>query len=1232
MTRKLLTALFFTSCLFFLLTAISFGMQPERPSIIERLQLKSTIAKELIGSDPYYAKVVNTGESNINNPKVFYSNTGTKGVVIPDTAIGIEIGSTTYDYAHNTRCTRMVEWRGDHVMHFAWMTKNDDVDGAGTYRMTTYQLFDPTFPGALGWNPIVNYGGKGIHVDNERSGYCGIEVLTTLDEGETVGRAMVYNHYDLTGGVSGDLVYVPTFWPDQGPGQGSFSAYKQAVPPELRQGEATEEFIWPYVSAQVYNGDTVWHTVCRRIDPSQPLTQVRYFRRTGSVDPDDPNETWSGFIVDTTANTSHCVEASKEGVAAGFEGKVAIAWCAHWPHVPGSSESSTPENLGLMVEQGANDVFCMISMDAGETWEEIGNVYAPLKHNCTQVDSTVGGYVPMGDVGALIDNTGTLHIVYAARPTGGLQSGRTGASPLDWEYPLFPIASRVLHWSDDYLNDPNETDFITIIKDYNYDFTQTGMDLDTICWGGDFHWMALNWPMMTQCDDKLYTIWGQYTFLEEGLWDDCNVRAFSQLDVIGSANCHLFFSVSTVANGGLNWDGYHRLSTYVGRCDTVGGSLSSGPYCHSHTYPSIPRFGMLVDDVDDDFSAAEIVQDGAWTYTSTGWYFDVQYIDDRDPGFAVRGTQGGWTRNPVRWFRVPCIEPDENPQLTVEPSGINLPRWYKPGGSGNDEIVTMINTGNATLTVSNITLAETEGPVSNWLAVDKTTATIVETIPVNSEALTVTINDNGIIDGGLAPALLRGTVTIHWDGGSTTDFNIECIIADTVQIVEYDTLFTPSISVAVSNAGRMGARILLDTIGYLGFDPALDCDNCYLGTNNNSGGYIGGASPFILHEQSTDTIISAYVAGHGWLSKHFVSDRRCGFRPQGGLIDLGTNGAFSSVSSNIFYSADSTVGLEVTYHAPQGGETAGPGSPPENVGNFINQEIKVFNISGAPLSGVYVGDIVDFEIPSDSSANILFGTSNFSDYDEDLNVMYAYGWETALPDTFCDGEATGYPNDCGDASRRYGGSIFLGGFNYDGDLDVLTYQPDPRGVFSEKYQQIFPRGQGHLNYDSLLHYYNFDAGWSGYERYTSADPDSAAMDLIVMTLYGQYDIGVTDTLYVHKQVLVEYQVETAKNADFLVSVANAKDYSLSKSGHCCRAWGVVGDADVNGVFDILDLIWMIDNKFKGGSGVLWPDPANGYECTSIMDFDANGIYDILDIIWGIDFKFKESGLPPVCPN
>jgi hypothetical protein len=750
--KKILISLTFVVMAGLLSPVLAAGKNPDKSGgSIKPSNLKKTLLRnKLIGADDNIAKSGGGETGEFANAKSFYTSTGSRGLVTPDTAIGIEIGSTTYDHQHNSRCTRQVAWRGDHTVHFAWIKKNSDYYGPGTFRMTSYQNYDPTFPGYFRWHPIINFGGKDIHVDNERSAYCGIDVLPTLYEDELAGRAVVYNHYRMCG-IAG-CISTSTIWPDLNPGLGSFSAYKQCAPRELRQGAATDLFYWPYLSTQIYNNDTIMHMLSRVYDQNADFSEIRYFRRVGPVNPDagDPpgsDVSWTGFTVDTINAISHVVECATEGVASGYEGKTAIVWSAHWPAVPGGSESETAGltgNLSYLVEQCQNDIYCMISMDGGNTWENIGDGSALQKHNCSRVDSTEGGYVPLGDIGALIDSDGRLHIVWAARPTGALEPGKTGATAVDWEWPRFPFASRILHWSDDYLNDPNETDYISVIKDMTLDWTP----YDTICFGGAWHEMSLNQPQMTQCDDKLYCVWAQFQDLENGVWDDCDVRNFTQFDWYGSANSQLYFSVSSLANGGLNRDPAHQLTVYVGRCDTLYGSLPSGPYCHSHFWPSVARTGMLIDEVEDDFGQAEIVEDGAWTYSSIGWYFDVTYVDDRNPGAAVQG-ESGWTRNPMRWFRVPCIEPDLAPQLAIDPLGIFEPTWYKPGGSGNDEEVTLINTGNSLLTVSDVTLTETDGPVSNWLAVDKTTASIVETVPSNTEPLTVTINDNGIIDGGL---------------------------------------------------------------------------------------------------------------------------------------------------------------------------------------------------------------------------------------------------------------------------------------------------------------------------------------------------------------------------------------------------------------------------------------------------------------------------------------------------
>ena len=63
-----------------------------------------------------------------------------------------------------------------------------------------------------------------------------------------------------------------------------------------------------------------------------------------------------------------------------------------------------------------------------------------------------------------------------------------------------------------------------------------------------------------------------------------------------------------------------------------------------------------------------------------------------------------------------------------------------------------------------------------------------------------------------------------------------------------------------------------------------------------------------------------------------------------------------------------------------------------------------------------------------------------------------------------------------------------------------------------------------------------------------------------------------------------------------------------------------GDVNDDGLINILDIIFLIDAKFKCG-----PYP-RVYESG---DSDGNGIFNILDIVWMIDYKFN-SGPAPIC--
>ncbi len=77
-------------------------------------------------------------------------------------------------------------------------------------------------------------------------------------------------------------------------------------------------------------------------------------------------------------------------------------------------------------------------------------------------------------------------------------------------------------------------------------------------------------------------------------------------------------------------------------------------------------------------------------------------------------------------------------------------------------------------------------------------------------------------------------------------------------------------------------------------------------------------------------------------------------------------------------------------------------------------------------------------------------------------------------------------------------------------------------------------------------------------------------------------------------------------------------HGLMASQCCVNA----GDANDDGTVNVLDVIFMIDYKFKGG-----PDAS----CHDVMNVNGDTTVNVLDIIFMINYKFKE-GPPPTCPN
>lgn len=1221
MTRKSSVALLSLFLIAFLAVS-AFGANQWAKGVNTHIpaNLKATTLKaELAGDDDYYAPVVGE-EGNYDDASVsregFLSDDGSaKAVVVPGPAVGQSMGFTTYDYQHNSRMTRQVAWYGDdlHYVHFAWMKKNNDVDGAGTYRMTAYQYWNTAGAGNFGYSTTTFGGGKDVHTNSQRSGYAGIDVLPVNVGGTNEGRAVVYNHFDLTGGIGGDLNYLPTLWPDFNPRAGNFGPYNQDVPAPFLTDCISCEYIWPYVATQVLSGgDTVIHIITTESIDGGDAQEIRYFRRVGPVGIIYPaaGVAWTGMVVDTTPAIATVVEPAP--VNAPNRNKVAIVWAAHWPAVPGGGESTTPQGISLQIQQNMNDVYAMISNDGGATWG--------ADHNVSRIDSTVGGFCTLGDISAMIDTQGRLHVVWSGRPTGGLAPGATGANAVDWDWPLYPVASRIYHAVDTYFGNPNEESYITVVKDGTWDWiTEDDESDDTTCTGGAWHSMALNQPQISQCDNKLYVMFSQLQDYDNGIWDNCHVRNWTEGEFTGSANGLLFFSVSTMANGGLNWDPARPLTGYTRRCDTAGNPGGVTTICHSHFWPSMARYGMEVDPVNDDFTNAVVVKSPSWVHTSSNFYLDVQYIDDLNPGGIIQG-EGAWTYNPVKWLRIPCVEPVPQPVLAIDPIGVFTPQWNKPGVAVPVD-VTMFNIGNAALTVNSIVKNELEGPVAGWLHVNQTSAAITEAVPNNFDVMTVTINNGGVVNAGLAPAVLRGNVVYTWETSRTTTFPIEFIVADTVQFPTSDTLLTNHIGLAINNAGGMGLG-LRDSSGQMDFHTNIECDNCYRGANNLSEAYLFDASPFILRQRGNDTLVSAYVHSHTWLSEHPDNYLKDGFRPLNTMSYnpmAGTlvNKAFNIELTNKFVTADSTIALEITHYAPK-----------LTPYNYMGHAIKVYNISGAAINDIYVGQIEDWDIPSDS------GTRNGSGYDFGRRLMYQFGWETEVGDTFCGGE-----NDCADADKRFGGSSFIAQFTKPGGA-TPTKSTNLHGMFTGKTTKYL--GGGHLQYDTLLAE-RINAGWSGFDLYTDPNPDSTFMDLLILALFGKYNLGVNDTLVFMKVMVSEYQdAGIAPNpTTFLTSVDNARK-GMKKAGACCRAWGFPGDVTSgtagvgnHALPDVLDILYIINFKFKSGPTNKWPEdgnaPTNGWNCESLMDCNADGAVDVLDILYLIDWKFKASPNAPKCP-
>ncbi|SYZ71884.1 exported hypothetical protein [Candidatus Zixiibacteriota bacterium] len=1129
MTRKLSAILISSLLIFALLAGTAFSMkESDKARNLNVVPVNQAPLVKQAGAEEYVAPTKGVNQSLGFDQSASLSP-------------GRKVGSSTYDYQHNGRMNRQVDWRGNQWVHFVWMKQISIV--LGQNRRTGYEAWDPV-QGLFAQEGQSDSGGCDIHaIANNISGYEGIDVTPG-------GKAVLTNHHSETGS-SDD--YAGTVWYDYGVGTCFFGAYRSRIPDSTMHyfpaGSGVNYMIWPNIEYHVNGTDTVTHMLAQQGNTAGGSSSILgYFRRVGSA----AAGVWDypPVTVDTINDIAYVLTASRTSR------KVAMVWLAPYPYgIPGGSESGTRGG-----NQRVNDVYYRMSSNMGAPGSWVPSTGGT---NVTQFDSSQSGWLAHSDISALMDTNDKLHIIWNAReysPSGG------GT----W---VHFYGSRLFHWDDG-------TSTVRVIKDANWALP------DQTCTGGAWNEMSIVKMQISECDGKFYALFVQFNDIFHGITDDCHYTAFTAANQSGTANGELYISVSD--NDGFNWDIARNLTnSYTPRCDTVG-NTGGHIECDADQWPSMSRFGMDTLGSGADFTGIPVIDPSA-SYTGTK-YLDVFYVNDKYPGGAVQDA-GVWTMNPMKWFRVPCVNPVPNPVLSWSPSAIDDPAWTKPNVQ-KDTTIRLENIGNAVMNLSTVTAVKLTGTAVNWLNLGSVPTTISHLTP-NYATMHVYLGGAGVT----GPTAYDGIIIFNGDFvGSPDTMNVHIIVADTVQFVKWAKIRTTSKAIWFNNAGNVGrGGDLID--GWNGMAFFNDCDTAgnVSGSNDNAKTYLYDASPFVLRAfGATDTSFFNYIWDEDWLSAN-------GMRPlYDATVDSLTHSDYQYGVTGRFLTRDSAIAMECEYFAPTSADSS----------DFIIQKIKYYNRTGATINGVFLGEAMDWDVPSDS------GVEDGSGFDAARKMMYVFGGEYGA-----DTGTNSTWNDCVLANQRYGALAYYGGYR-----KVGTNMADSIGSTKCMFtgtNQNWQRLTGNFPPQAL---YTKLAGLSGYEAWQSTVPsmeDSLYQDLNMVTCYGQYNIATTDTLVFMKIFSTVYN---SGLTGLQASIDKAKQWMLNRPAifgyppkplTCCV---VAGDADNNGSVNILDVSKIINWKYKGAAAPV---------CQSQADADGNGAVNILDVSRIINWKYK-GGIPAVC--
>ena len=987
-------------------------------------------------------------------------------------------------------------------------------------------------------------------------------------------RAVISGHYTEIGET---YDFAPTVWYDSSALAGNFIYEATTVPDVIWQWENPyigndAPTLWPHMAFQTTpSGSHVTHLTGATAGPAQILYYYRKEGNTANLAVGElsycPSLGVSGWdcpwVYDTAWATVALVTASKQS------GKVALTWTANLPDytvTPGCDTCSVNESLGTLRDRYENDVYYQTSDNYGVTWNSMQNV----THN----DASTANWMPYNDIDALWDTDDELHLAWVAT---------------DWkryrEENILGYGARIYHWRENFGNSSSDIDASTsrvaVIQSQD----------PIMCNAGPYN-QNLAKLQLSECNGNLYCL-----FVD--LWDghidpanpDCSKRSYDG-DGTGAVNGELMVSISD--NYGFSWDLPHNLTNSPSpHCDSIGGMI--GP-CDSDHYPSMPPHGFAITNADGAINGVTILPRPV-SYPNvpgTEW-LPIMYITDQDPG--VSALNNGIARdNPVKTFYMACVGPsqigwEQELCFGLGPD-IGWPTFVQPGEQ-LDVTRVLENAGNKPLNYT-LTIEELNGP-AGWLTVSGFSG-FVGTGINNSDTGTIRLNTGGIINQqppGVGIVYAGRIILAETVSFARCTVNVELVVTKgEILLPQKDTISTGLILLALNTIGQFG---LGGSGGESGgrmdyWNDPNECDKAD-SIPGNTKIYLYDGSIIVGGIVNGDTILSIQIFGPEPMQKTSIYQLTPNTPPT-------TEGVFQYWRSGTLTNHDTTLGMEISYYAPQITQNWGtiPGKTWHADQHFITREFKVWSMDGLPHDSLVVGEVVDWDIPSD------FGVRNSGDSSSVRRLLYCRGSDEYNQDDNL---------KCQENSSRYGGSAFGYFKKYNATtgkwtiIDSVGY-----GGYQEPNSRI---SIGSWENNQL--YANM-ANAVGYRPWRSNHPDSALTDLhTVMTYTLDNQLQPNDTL-------TFYSVLATVREDFFGPI---QIQQLSERGRnftyyfgCCR--GTKGDLNGDGAdCNIVDLNFLVNYVFR-----------NGQVPTCLGEADVNSDKspgDILDLNFSVNRIFR-GGMPP----